>query len=127
MAQTTHKSYQSRGFKLLCLVNNGLFLLHSFFSITLIFCVIFKKDPPAFFRDVFVFIFTTPYVFCYFLTDLGLFILLKYKQRRNILLESDFWLATLLGVKYFCIMLLIILALFVLWLFSGSSDVHQCN
>lgn len=126
MAQTINK-HQSPVFKLLCLGTNGLFLLHSFFSVTLIFCVIFQKDPPAFFRDVFVFIFTTPYVFCYFLADLGLFILLKFKQRRSILLETDFWLATLLRVKYFCIALLIILALLVLWLFSGSSDVHQYN
>lgn len=127
MAQTIHKPYQSPGFKLLCLFTNGLFLLHLFFSVTLVFCAIFQKDPPVFFQDIFALIFFTPYVFFYFLSDLGLFILLKFKQRRNILLESDFWFATLLGVKYFCIALLIILALYVLWVFSGSSDLRPYN
>ena len=120
MAQTIYKPYQSPGFKLLCLFTNGLFLLHLFFSITLVFCAIFKKYPTEIFQDIFTIIFLTPYVFFYFLSDLGLFILIRYKQRRNIFSETDYWLARLLGIKYFCIALLLILTLLVLWVFSSS-------
>lgn len=127
MAQIINKPYQSPGFKLLCLCTNGLFLLHLFFSVALVFCAIFKKYPPEIFQDIFAFIFLTPYVFFYFLSDLGLFILIRYKQRRNIYSGTDYWLARLLGIKYFCIALLTILALFVLWVFSGSSAGHPYN
>ncbi len=121
MAAIINKPQQSLGLKILNLCINGLFLFHLSASILFAFGVVSRREVPIFFQDIYLFIFTTPYLFFFFLSDLGLFILLKFKQRYNILRGTDYWLAALLGVKYIFIILLIIFILFILWLFSGSS------
>lgn len=121
MTPIINKSYQSQGFKILSLCTNGLFLLHLLAGILLAFSAISQREVPLFFPDIYLFIFTPPYIFFYFLSDLGLFILLKFKQRRNILQGTDYWLSALLSIKYIFTALLIIMILFILWLFSGLS------
>ncbi len=121
MEQTSNKTQRSLGFKILSLCINGLFLLHLFNSILFAFSIVSRREVPIFFPDISLLIFTIPYLFFYFLSDLGLFMLLKYKQRRKILLGTDYWLAALLGTKYIFIIILVIFILFILWIFSGSS------
>lgn len=127
MGQITNNPYKWWAFKLLGICTNSLFLLHLFISIMFVCYVFSEREVAVIFKDIYMFVFLTPYVFFYFLSDLGLFILLQFKQRRNVLLGTDYWLAFLLGIKYLLVTLLIVLALFILWLFSGSSTGHQYN
>lgn len=119
MEQTADKPYQNRAFQLLSISTNGLFLFHLSLSLSLIFFILFKKEPPAFYSKLLEIIFTKAYLVFFFVSDLGLFLLLKFKRRHHILQRTDDWLATLLGIKYFVIVLLIILIIFILCLFRG--------
>lgn len=119
MEQSANKPYQNRAFKLLCICTNGLFLFHLSLGVPFIFFILFRKEPPAFYYELRELLFTKYYLVFFLASDLGLFLLLKFKRRHHILQRTDRWLARLMGIKYFVIVLLIILIIFILCLFRG--------
>lgn len=90
MEQIAVKSHQNRAFKLLSLATNGLFLFHLSFSLTLIFFIFSKQEPPHYYYKLLELLLTKSYMIVYCATDLGLFILLKYKQRKNLIQGTDY-------------------------------------
>lgn len=113
MKQTANKPYKHKGFTLLSLGTNGLFLFHLSFSLSFIFFILSNKEPPTYYYKLLAIMLTKFYMIFYFVSDLWLFLLLKYKQRKNLMLGTDYWLAALLGIKYlFTVFLLSLLLLF---------------